>query len=65
MMTSLEIAQILEGLLGAAPQVFALFQRASSGQPVTKDEVAAALTQYNLDHAILAADVADSPTPGV
>lgn len=55
------ILQILEGLLGAAPQVLALFQQASSGTPVTATQVQAALSQYNLDHATLAAAIADPP----
>lgn len=65
-MNPLVIAQILEGLLGAAPQVFALFQRAKTGEVIAPADVQAVLTQYNLDHALLAADVADPnpPTPG-
>lgn len=57
------IAQVLEGLLAAAPQVLALYQRATSGEVIPAADVQAVLTQYNLDHATLAALVADPKPP--
>lgn len=65
-MNPLVILQILEGLLSAAPQVLALFQRAQNGEVISATEVQSVLAQYSLDHALVAADVADPnpPTPG-
>lgn len=57
-MNPIMILTILQGLLGAAPQVLALFNQATSGQPVSVDEVKTALSQYGIDHALLVAEIA-------
>jgi hypothetical protein len=49
---------LLQGLLGAAPQILALFNQASAGKPVTMDTVATVLNQYGIDRAVLAAQIA-------
>lgn len=57
-MTPAAILAIIEGLTQAVPAVLALFQKASSGQPVTAADVQAALTQYGVAHTQLDADIA-------
>jgi hypothetical protein len=70
-MTPAAILEILTGLLGAAPQLLALFHQASGGQAVSASDVSAVLTQYGIDRAILVADIATAdatagggPSPG-
>ncbi len=57
-MTPAMILAILEGVLGAAPQLLALFQQATSGTPVSATQVAAILSQYGIDRAVFAASIA-------
>ena len=57
-MTPAAILAILEGLLGAAPSILALFQQATSGKPVSSDQVSAVLSQYGVDRAVFAAAIA-------
>lgn len=57
-MTPIAILALLEGLLGAAPQVLALYNQATSGKPVSADQVSAVLTQYGVDRAVFAAAIA-------
>jgi hypothetical protein len=52
------ILALLQGLLGAAPQILALFSQATSGKPVAMSDVAAILNQYGIDRAVLAAQIA-------
>jgi len=49
---------LLQGLLGAAPQILALFNQATAGKPVPIDAVATILNQYGIDRAVLAAQIA-------
>jgi hypothetical protein len=49
---------LLQGLMGAAPQILALFTQASGGKPVSMDAVATVLNQYGIDRAVLAAQIA-------
>jgi hypothetical protein len=51
------ILAILQGVLGAAPQLLALFNQATSGQPVSSTDVAAVLSQYGIDRAVFAAAI--------
>lgn len=51
---------LLQGLLGAAPQILSLFQSATSGKPVSMDQVATVLNQYGIDRAVLAAQIAQA-----
>jgi hypothetical protein len=51
---------LLQGLLGAAPQILALFQTATAGKPVTMDQVSTVLNQYGIDRAVLAAQIAQA-----
>lgn len=57
------ILTILQALLGAAPQILALFQQATSGTPVTEAQIEAVLTQYGIDRAALVAAIAASQAP--
>jgi hypothetical protein len=58
-MTPAMILALLEGVLGAAPQLLALFNRATTtGQPVPASDVAAILTQYGIDRAVFAGAIA-------
>lgn len=56
-MTPAMILALLSGLLQAAPEVMALFQKASSGGAVSQSDVQAVLNQYGLAHAQLDADI--------
>jgi hypothetical protein len=49
---------LLQGLLGAAPQILALFNQATSGKVITMDAVSTVLNQYGIDRAVLAAQIA-------
>jgi hypothetical protein len=49
---------LLQGLMGAAPQILALFTQATAGKPVSMDAVATVLNQYGIDRAVLAAQIA-------
>lgn len=51
------ILTLLSGLLQAGPEIMALFQKASSGTPVSATDVQAVLTQYGLAHSQLDADI--------
>jgi hypothetical protein len=57
-MDPLTILALLNGILGAAPQLLALFNRATSGTPVSNTEVQAVLSQYGIDRAVFAAAIA-------
>jgi hypothetical protein len=57
-MTAAMILEILTGVLGAAPQLLALFQQATSGKPVAATDVSAILSAYNIDRAVFAAAIA-------
>lgn len=57
-MTPAMIFAILQGVLGAAPQLLALFQAAQNGKAVAAADVAAVLSQFGLDRAIFAAAIA-------
>lgn len=61
-MDPLTILALLNGILGAAPQLLALFQRAQSGTPVSTADVHAVLTQYGIDRAVFAAAIAKAET---
>lgn len=58
------IAAILQALLGAAPQVFQLFQDAKAGKPVSADDVSAVLSQYNTDEVAVLAQIAAEKSAG-
>jgi hypothetical protein len=63
------ILTILQALLGAAPQILALFQQATAGTPVSEAQVDAVLNQYGVDRAALIAAIGvasaqTSPVPG-
>jgi hypothetical protein len=62
-MSATLILTILQALLGAAPQILALFQQASSGTPVTEAQVDAVLTQYGVDRAALIAAIGAASAP--
>lgn len=64
-MTPAMILAILQGVLGAAPQLLALFQRAQSGQAVSAADVQAVLAQYQLDRDALVAAIAAAEKPKV
>lgn len=51
------ILALLNGLLGAAPQILALFTQATSGKAVSMNDIAAVLNQYGIDRAVLAAQI--------
>jgi hypothetical protein len=57
-MTAAMILEILTGLLGAAPQLLALFNQATSGKAVAASDVSAILSQYGVDRAVLSALIA-------
>lgn len=59
-MTPAMILAILEGVLGAAPQLLALFQQATAGKPVAASTVAQVLSQYGIDRAVFAAAIAQA-----
>lgn len=59
-MSPVLLLALLQGLLGAAPQILALFNQATSGKPVTMDQVATVLNQYGIDRAVLAAQIAQA-----
>ena len=59
-MDPLTILALLNGVLGAAPQLLALFNRATSGTPVSATDVHAVLTQYGIDRAVFAAAIANA-----
>lgn len=48
---------LLQGFLGAAPQLLALYQQATGGKPVTMDQVATVLNTYGIDRAVFAAQI--------
>jgi hypothetical protein len=52
------ILAILQGVLGAAPELLALFQQATAGKAVTASTVASVLSQYGIDRAVFAAAIA-------
>lgn len=52
------IFALLNGVLGAAPQLLALFQKASAGKVVDSTEVSAVLSKYGIDRAVFAAAIA-------
>jgi hypothetical protein len=52
------ILALLSGLLQAAPEVMALFQKASSGGAVSQSDIQAVLAQYGIAHSQLDADIA-------
>lgn len=57
------ILALLNGVLGAAPQLLALFNRATSGEAVSPAEVQAVLTQYGIDRDALVSAIADAEKP--
>ena len=57
-MTEAMIAAILNTVLGAAPQIFALLQKKQAGGTVTADDVNAALSQYATDEVTVLAQIA-------
>lgn len=57
-MTPAMILALIEGLLGAAPQLLALFTRATAGTPVSVADVSSILSQYGIDRAVFAAAIA-------
>jgi hypothetical protein len=57
-MTPAMILAILEGVLGAAPQLLALFQQATAGKAVSATQVSQVLTAYGIDRAVFAAAIA-------
>jgi hypothetical protein len=57
-MTPAMILAILEGVLGAAPELLALFNLATAGKPVSATDVSTVLSQYGLDRAVFAAAIA-------
>lgn len=57
-MTAEMIFAILQGVLGAAPELLSLFTQAQSGTPVTASQVSTVLTQYGIDRAVFAAAIA-------
>lgn len=59
-MTPAMILAILQGLLGAAPALLALFQQASSGGAVSATQVNQVLSQYGIDRAVFAAAIAQA-----
>jgi len=52
------ILVLLQGVLGAAPQLLALFTQAKAGQAVSTTQVAQVLSQYGIDRAVFAAAIA-------
>lgn len=59
-MTPGVILAILQGLLGAAPEILALFQQATAGTPVSATQVQSVLSQYGVDRAVFAAAIAQA-----
>jgi hypothetical protein len=59
-MTPAMILAILQGVLGAAPELLALFQQATAGKAVTSSQVSAVLSQYGIDRAVFAAAIAQA-----
>lgn len=59
-MTAAVILEILNGLLGAAPELLALFQTAQSkpGTVVPSTDVQAILAKYGIDRAVFVAAIA-------
>jgi hypothetical protein len=57
-MSATVILAILQAVLGAAPQLLALFDQAKSGTPVSAADVAAVLSQFNIDNAAFTAAIA-------
>jgi len=51
-MTPAMILAILEGVLGAAPQLLALWQQATAGKPVSAADVSSVLSQYGVDRQV-------------
>lgn len=56
-MTPAAILALLNTLLGVAPQLVALYDKAKSGTPVSEADVNAAFAQYNTDSATLVAQI--------
>lgn len=63
-MSAEAIAAVLQALLGAAPQVFQLFQDAKAGKTVTADDVNNALSQYATDEVTVLAQIAAEKSGG-
>lgn len=57
-MNPLEILTLLQGVLQVAPELMALYQKATSGQTVTDADVQAIFDKYAVDRAALQADIA-------
>lgn len=52
------ILALLNGVLGAAPELLALFQKANTGGTVAATDVTAVLSKYGIDRAVFAAAIA-------
>jgi hypothetical protein len=64
-MSAVAIAQILATLVGAIPELTALFTQASNGATVTEAQVDAVLSKYAIDRAALLAAIAQADPPTV
>lgn len=59
------ILALIQGAATAIPALLGLFQRASAGETVTEAEVTAALNDYSVARAQLAAAIASQEPPAV
>jgi hypothetical protein len=59
-MTPAVILAILQGLLGAAPEILALFQQATAGSQVSATQINSVLSKYGIDRAVFAAAIAQA-----
>lgn len=57
-MTPAMIMAIIQGVLGAAPELLALYQQATAGKTVSATQVSSVLSQYGIDRAVFAAAIA-------
>jgi hypothetical protein len=57
-MNPLEILTLLQGVLQVAPELMALYQKATSGGTVTDSDVQAIFDKYAVDRNTLQADIA-------
>ena len=62
-MNPLEILTLLQGVLQVAPELMALYQKATSGSPVTEADVQGVFDKYAVDRAQLQADITAGVRP--
>jgi hypothetical protein len=63
-MSAAVIAEILNALATAAPEIMTLFQQATNGTAITEAQVQALLSKYSIDQVALTAAIAAAKAAG-